>query len=71
MRWRKPRQEQAARAESRTAKAPDDVTLAEIDGVDVAGGLSRVAGNKGLYRDLLVQFAARGRSEFADHGSNR
>jgi hypothetical protein len=45
--------------------------LAEIDGVDVAGGLSRVAGNKGLYRDLLVQFAARGRSEFADHGSNR
>jgi len=59
MRWRKPRQEQAARAESRAAKAPDDVTLPEIDGVDVAGGLSRVAGNKRLYRDLLVQFAAR------------
>jgi FOG: HPt domain len=50
---------QAARAECRTAKTPDDAILLEIDGVDVAGGLSRVAGNKRLYRDLLVQFAAR------------
>jgi two-component system, sensor histidine kinase and response regulator len=59
MRWGKPRQGQAASAERRAAKAPDNVTLPEIDGVDVAGGLSRVAGNKRLYRDLLVQFAAR------------
>src|SRR4029077_11954041 len=59
MRWRKPRQGQAARAECRTAKTPDDAILLEIDGVDMAGGLSRVAGNKRLYRDLLVQFAAR------------
>jgi len=59
MRWGKPRPEQPARAASRAAKAPDDVTLPEIDGVDVAGGLRRVAGNKRLYRDLLVQFAAR------------
>ena len=28
------------------------------DGVDIAGGLHRVAGNKRLYRDLLRQFAA-------------
>ena len=33
--------------------------LPEIDGVDVVGGLKRVAGNKRLYRDLLVQFAAK------------
>src|SRR5229473_313741 len=59
MRWGKPRQEQAARAESRDAKAPDVAILPVIDGVDLAGALSRVAGNKRLYRDLLVQFAAR------------
>ena len=29
----------------------------EIDGVDVVGGLKRVAGNKKLYRSLLTQFA--------------
>ena len=59
MRWRKPRQGQAASAACRTAKTPDDAILLEIDGVDMAGGLSRVAGNRRLYRDLLVQFAAR------------
>jgi CheY-like chemotaxis protein len=59
MRWGRPRQEQGARAESRAAKAPDDAILPEIDGVDLAGALSRVAGNKRLYRDLLEQFAAK------------
>jgi two-component system, sensor histidine kinase and response regulator len=59
MRWGKPRQGQAASAECRTAKTRDDAILLEIDGVDVTGGLSRVAGNKRLYCDLLVQFAAR------------
>ena len=58
LRWAKPIPGQAARAESRAAK-PRDAILPEIDGVDFAGGLSRVAGNKRLYRDLLVQFAAR------------
>jgi PAS domain S-box-containing protein len=58
MRWAKPRQVQAAGIEARHAKAADDVILPEIDGVDVAGGLKRVAGNQRLYRDLLVQFAA-------------
>jgi two-component system, sensor histidine kinase and response regulator len=58
-RWGKPRQGQAARAESRAAKASDDAILPEIDGVDLAGALSRVAGNKRLYRDLLEQFAAK------------
>src|SRR5262249_46245996 len=42
-----------------SAKATGDVILPDIEGVDVAGGLQRVAGNKRLYRDLLVQFAAK------------
>jgi len=58
MRWAKARQGQGTVTESR-AKAPNDVILPEIDGVDVAGALSRVAGNTRLLRDLLVQFAAR------------
>src|SRR5271169_6058417 len=58
MRWAKTRQVEAAGIEARPAKVADDVILPEIDGVDVAGGLKRVAGNKRLYRDLLVQFAA-------------
>jgi CheY-like chemotaxis protein len=59
MRWAKPRQVQAAGAEDRPAKPVEDVILPEIDGVDVASGLKRVAGNKRLYHDLLVQFAAK------------
>jgi two-component system sensor histidine kinase/response regulator len=57
MRWAKPRQVQSAGIEARSRKGADDVILPEIDGVDLAGGLKRVAGNKRLYRDLLVQFA--------------
>jgi PAS domain S-box-containing protein len=59
MRWAKSRQARAAGAEERPAKRANDETLPEIEGVDVAGGLRRVAGNKRLYRDLLVQFAAK------------
>jgi PAS domain S-box-containing protein len=59
VRWAKPRQMQAAKAEDRSAKAADDMILPHIEGVDVVGALKRVAGNKRLYRDLLVQFAAR------------
>jgi PAS domain S-box-containing protein len=59
VRWAKPRQGQAASAEDRPAKLPNEVILPKIEGVDMAGGLKRVAGNKRLYRDLLVQFAAK------------
>jgi len=59
MRWAKPRQLHAAGSLAKPAKAADDLVLAEIDGVDVAEGLKRVAGNKRLYRDLLAQFAAK------------
>jgi two-component system, sensor histidine kinase and response regulator len=59
LRWAKPRPAQAAGSEAGPTKAAEDWTVAEIEGVDVAGGLRRVAGNKRLYRDLLVQFAAK------------
>jgi len=59
MRWAKPRKVQAAGAEDRAAKPVNEMILPEIDGVDMTGGLKRVAGNKRLYRDLLIQFAAK------------
>jgi PAS domain S-box-containing protein len=37
----------------------DELFLPEIEGVDVVGGLQRVAGNRRLYRDLLSQFATK------------
>ena len=43
---------------AKRAQTYDEVNLPEIEGVDVAGGLLRVAGNKRLFRDLLAQFAA-------------
>jgi two-component system sensor histidine kinase/response regulator len=59
MRWAKPRKAQAAGVEDRAARPVNEMNLPEIDGVDMTGGLKRVAGNKRLYCDLLVQFAAR------------
>jgi two-component system, sensor histidine kinase and response regulator len=57
MRWAKPRGQASSAARKALAPA-DDVILPEIDGVDLIDGLSRVNGNKQLYRDLLLQFAA-------------
>jgi len=59
IRWARPRQVQGARTEDIPAKLTNELILPEIDGVEMAGGLKRVAGNKRLYRDLLVQFAAK------------
>jgi two-component system, sensor histidine kinase and response regulator len=59
MRWAKPRHVQAAGTEARPVRAAEDVILPEIGGVDLAAGLRRVAGNKRLYRDLLLQFAVK------------
>jgi len=62
---------------ARPARKEDEIILPEIDGVDVADGLHRIAGNKRLYRDLLAQFAAKQDSaasgikealETGDHG---
>jgi two-component system, sensor histidine kinase and response regulator len=59
VRWARPREGRDVRNESRAKKLAENAIFPEIDGVDVAGALSRVAGNKRLYRDLLVQFAAK------------
>jgi two-component system, sensor histidine kinase and response regulator len=61
MRWVKPREVSPTGNERRPEKLADHVFLPEIDGVDMASGLKRVAGNRRLYRDLLMQFAARQR----------
>jgi PAS domain S-box-containing protein len=58
LRWAKPRQA-AIGEETKPAMARDEIMLPEIEGVDLEGGLKRVVGNKRLYRDLLLQFAAK------------
>jgi len=44
---------------SRATPAGDEIILPELGGVDVTAGLQRTAGNKRLYRDMLVGFAAK------------
>jgi CheY-like chemotaxis protein len=58
-RWVKPRHEAASEPAPALRREQQDVSLPEIEGIDMAGGLKRVAGNRRLYRDLLDQFAAR------------
>ncbi len=41
--------------------APDPVPLPDLPGIDVAGGLARVAGNRSLFLSLLKTFAERHR----------
>jgi len=69
LRWIKPRNAGRVKAggeapaKTRPAAKPEiaatDVILPEIEGVDVAGGLKRVAGNKRLYLDLLAKFGTK------------
>ena len=59
LRWAKPRQAPVAGADVTPIKIVDAITLPEIEGVDLEGGLKRVVGNKRLYRDLLLQFASK------------
>jgi len=59
LRWTKPRQTREEAIASLPVEKVKEVTFPEIAGVDVEGGLKRVAGNKRLYRDLLQQFAAK------------
>jgi signal transduction histidine kinase/CheY-like chemotaxis protein len=59
--WSKPRERRAAAATAKVtagAAAPDAI-LPEITGIDTAGGLNRVAGNRRLYRSLLEQFVSK------------
>jgi signal transduction histidine kinase/DNA-binding response OmpR family regulator/HPt (histidine-containing phosphotransfer) domain-containing protein/CHASE3 domain sensor protein len=58
-RWTKPLQialPEPARVDAPPAAEPP---LPNIEGIDMMGGLARVAGNKRLYRNLLDQFAAK------------
>ncbi|HEY6272225.1 MAG TPA: response regulator [Terriglobales bacterium] len=59
MRWVKPRHARSDGAAVKPSRVADEVIVPEIEGVDTAGGLKRVAGNKRLYRDLLSQFAGK------------
>ena len=60
-RWGKPRTDQGAKPEPATPAKPLPIAaeerLPQVEGIDVPGGLRRVAGNKRLYRSLLEQFA--------------
>jgi signal transduction histidine kinase/DNA-binding response OmpR family regulator/HPt (histidine-containing phosphotransfer) domain-containing protein/CHASE3 domain sensor protein len=59
-RWVKPRNPDAAPPlAARPIPDASEVKLPEIEGVDLAGGIKRVAGNRRLYRSLLEQFVAK------------
>jgi signal transduction histidine kinase/CheY-like chemotaxis protein/HPt (histidine-containing phosphotransfer) domain-containing protein/methyl-accepting chemotaxis protein len=57
-RWTKPRTD-PPRAATAPDTGPADLTLPDIEGIDIADGLRRVAGNRRLHRSLLEQFAAK------------
>jgi signal transduction histidine kinase/CheY-like chemotaxis protein len=61
LRWAKPRPKQAVHSQTSftPTKAPEEVVLPAITGIDLADGLKRIAGNKRLYRKLLEQFATK------------
>jgi CheY-like chemotaxis protein len=56
LRWAKPRPKQTTEPQAIPVRVTDEVILPEIAGVNVADGVKRVAGNKRLYRSLLIQF---------------
>jgi len=58
-RWVKLKQFPTREAAAKPEGTPPEATVPEIEGVDTAGGLKRVAGNQRLYCDLLAQFAAK------------
>jgi PAS domain S-box-containing protein len=58
-RWTKSQEVKAEGPAAKPARTDEEVNVSEIEGVDVAGGLQRLAGNKRLYLELLGQFVAR------------
>ncbi|WP_158752108.1 response regulator [Acidobacterium sp. S8] len=56
-RWVKPLHVNASATRAKQDGPPTDVIVPQVKGIDLDGGLKRVAGNKRLYRDLLGQFA--------------
>ena len=67
MKWIKVRRAQTSDLRPRRLRIPPhkiSPDLPEIEGVDIMDGLKRVGGNRRLYRELLVKFAAK----YADAG---
>ena len=56
-RWAKPRHDYAAEPPLPRSTTHDEIIIPQIDGIDVVAGLSRVVGNRKLYRSLLTQFS--------------
>ena len=67
-RWTKSRQAKTEEPAAKPVRTDEEVNVPQIEGVDVARGLERVAGNKRLYVDLLGQFVARQGSAGAQIG---
>jgi signal transduction histidine kinase/CheY-like chemotaxis protein len=62
MKWIKPRRAQTSEPPAQKVEAASSqnlLDLPEINGVDIKDGLKRVGGNRRLYRDLLMKFAAK------------
>jgi CheY-like chemotaxis protein len=62
MKWIKPRRARPSEPPAQRVEAASSQNLSdlpEIDGVDTKDGLKRVGGNRRLYRDLLMKFAAK------------
>jgi len=59
VRWAKPRPSQPSRPGDEHVEVPSSQSLPNIEGIDLRDGLRRVAGNRRLYRDLLLQFASK------------
>src|SRR5262249_38065134 len=59
LRWAKPQSKPAAESRVTSITTDGEANLPEIAGVNIADGLNRVAGNKRLYRNLLIQFATK------------
>jgi two-component system, sensor histidine kinase and response regulator len=57
-RWTHAQQHAAVRAPKRAVSKEREPIFPEIDGVDSARGLQRIAGNQKLFRDLLMQFVS-------------
>jgi signal transduction histidine kinase/DNA-binding response OmpR family regulator len=57
LRWAKPQRKQTIKPQGTPIRIADEMVLPDIAGINVTDGLRRVAGNKRLYRDLLMRFA--------------
>ncbi len=57
LRWAHPHYKQLTEPQQEQSKVREEIVIPQVEGVDVEMGLTRVAGNRRLYRDLLDQFA--------------